>query len=231
MRPLKSSRVLRAGAALFAGYVRLSLSTLRWTREGEAVAREHWRKGGGVILCLWHHAIPLSPATWPAREQPQPMRALISRSKDGEFIAQVMERLGFGAIRGSSKKQTDTAKNKNGEQAFREMVRWVREGNAVAVTPDGPRGPAMAMQKGVAALARATGAPVLMVGLAANPAWRLKSWDRTVTPKPFGRAAMVWGEPVFASRDDDADALLERWTQAMRALDARANALVGNAHG
>jgi lysophospholipid acyltransferase (LPLAT)-like uncharacterized protein len=231
LRPLKSTLVLRTSAALFSAYARLTLATLRWTREGQEIAQAHWARGGGVILCIWHHTIPLSPATWPARENPQPMRALISRSKDGEFISQVMERLGFGAIRGSSKKQTDLAKNKNGEAAFREMVRWVREGNAVAVTPDGPRGPAMQMQKGVAALARATGAPVLMVGLACAPAARLNSWDRTLTPLPFSRAAMVWGEAVHAGRDDDADAVTLDWTERMRSLDARANALVGNEYG
>ena len=231
MRPLKSSLVLHAAASLFAAYARTTLATLRWTREGYAIPQAHWAKEGGVILCLWHHNIPLGPATWPAAEGAQPLRILISQSKDGEFITQVMDRLGFGAIRGSSKKQTgDTAKNKNGEQAFREMVRFVREGNAVAVTPDGPRGPAEVMQKGVAALARATGAPVLMVGLAAAPAARLNTWDRTVTPLPFGRAAMVWGQPVYASRDDDADALVVDWTARLRALDARANTLV-NEHG
>lgn len=228
MRPLKSSLVLRTAAALFAAYAKLTLATLRWTREGHDIAQGHWAKGGGVILCLWHHNIPLGPATWPASEGAQDLRILISQSKDGEFITQVMERLGFGAIRGSSKKKSDAAKNKNGEQAFREMVRYVRDGNAVAVTPDGPRGPAEIMQKGVVALARATGAPVLMVGLAAAPAWRLNTWDRTVTPKPFGRAAMVWGEPLHAGRDDDADALAADWTARLRALDARANALVGH---
>jgi lysophospholipid acyltransferase (LPLAT)-like uncharacterized protein len=228
LRPLESSLVLRTAATLFATYAKLTLATLRWTREGQEIAKDHWAKGGGVILCLWHHNIPLGPATWPASEGAQDLRILISQSKDGEFITQVMDRLGFGAIRGSSKKKSDAAKNKNGEQAFREMVRYVRDGNAVAVTPDGPRGPAEIMQKGVVALARATGAPVLMVGLAAAPAWRLNTWDRTVTPKPFGRAAMVWGEPLHAGRDDDAYALAADWTARLRALDARANALVGH---
>lgn len=230
MRPLKSSLLLRAGAGLFAAYVRLTLATLRWTREGQDIPEAIWKRGDGAILCFWHHVIPLGASTWPAARKPQAMRALISRSKDGEFITQVIQRLGFGAIRGSSKKKSDTAKNKNGEQAFREMVRWVRDGNAVAVTPDGPRGPALEMQKGVAALARATGAPVLMVGLAAAPAWRLGSWDRTVTPKPFGRAAMVWAGPFHATRDDDADTLTREWQAQLRRVDARANLLVGNAH-
>ena len=160
--------------------------------------------------------------SWPAKDGAQELQVLISRSKDGEFIAQVMERLGFGSIRGSSKKSTDTAKNKNGEQAFREMARFLAAGKAVAVTPDGPRGPPLEMQKGVAALARISGAPVLMVGIAADPCLRLDTWDRTMVPLPFGRAAMVWGGPYYAGRDDDPDALTERWTQELRELDRRA---------
>ena len=151
---------------------------------------------------------------------------LISRSNDGELIAQIMERLGFGSIRGSSKKKADAAKNKNGEQALREMVRALGARKAVAVTPDGPRGPALEMQKGVASLARITGATVLMVGIAAAPAKRLNTWDRTIVPYPFARAAMVWGGPYIAQRGDDPETLTAAWTLALRALDDRAQALV-----
>ena len=226
MRPLKSDAVVRAAAAVFAAYSRFVLATLRWRHVNREIAQKVWKDGGPVILCLWHQGIPLSAPTWPAKEGAQELQVLISRSKDGEFIAQVMERLGFGSIRGSSKKKNDTAKNKNGEQAFREMVRFLGQGKAVAVTPDGPRGPALEMQKGVAALARISGAPVLMVGLAAAPAARLNTWDRTIVPWPFARAAMVWDGPFHAGRDDDADALTAAWTGRLRALDAQAQALV-----
>jgi lysophospholipid acyltransferase (LPLAT)-like uncharacterized protein len=227
MRPLKSPLVVRAAAALATAYIRFTLATLRWTHENREIAQAAWAQGGPVILCLWHQTIPISSASWPPGEGAQELQVLISRSNDGEFIAQVMERLGFGSIRGSSKKKKDAAKNKNGEQAFREMVRFLQAGKAVAVTPDGPRGPALEMQKGVAALARVTGAPVLMVGMAAAPARRLDTWDRTIVPYPFARGAMVWGGPFHARRDDDPDALTAQWTAALRALDDRAQALVG----
>jgi lysophospholipid acyltransferase (LPLAT)-like uncharacterized protein len=226
LRPLKSDGVLRAAAALFAAYTRLTLASLRWTHVNDDIPKAVWAKGGPAILCLWHQGIPLSAPTWPAAKGAQELQVLISQSKDGEFIAQVMQRLGFGSIRGSSKKKSDLAKNKNGEQAFRDMVRCLQAGKAVAVTPDGPRGPALEMQKGVAALARVTGAPVLMVGLAAAPCSRLGTWDRTIVPAPFGRAAMVWGGPFHAGRDDDADALTAEWTQRLRDLDAQAQAIV-----
>jgi len=229
VRPLKSSLVIRIGAAIFTAYIKFTLATLRWRHVNREIAQTAWAQGGAAILCLWHHTIPLSSRSWPASEGAQEIQVLISRSKDGEFIAQVMQRLGFGSIRGSSKKKSDTAKNKNGEQAFREMVRALQNGIAIAVTPDGPRGPALEMQKGVAALARVTGAPVLMVGLAASPCFRLDTWDRTMTPLPFARAAMVWGGPFLASRDDDPDVLTTQWTAILRDLDRQALALVSGA--
>jgi hypothetical protein len=72
-----------------------------------------------------------------------------------------------------------SAKNKHGEQAFRDMVKWVRDGGGIAITPDGPRGPAEHMEKGTPSLARMTGAPVIFVGLAAKPCIRLAKGSGT----------------------------------------------------
>jgi lysophospholipid acyltransferase (LPLAT)-like uncharacterized protein len=225
----RSSVVQSALASLFSVYMRLVFSTLRWTREGQEKAEEVWATDGGAILCFWHARIPLSPNAWPKGGlKKQPMRALISLSADGEFIAQAMEKLGFPAIRGSSKKQTDPAKNKKGEVAFREMIVWVKGGGAVAITPDGPRGPAEVMQLGTAGVARVTGVPALMCGIACNPCIRLNTWDQTVIPLPFGRAAMVWDGPLRAKRDDDPEALVADWAARLSAVTARAEALVAD---
>lgn len=235
---IDKKKIARAGAvqvilaSVFTAYLKLVYATLRWTREGEAQAEVVWAEGAssgvGAILCLWHARIPLSAPTWPRGRATQEMRALISRSADGEFIALVMDRLGFPAIRGSSKKRTDPNKNKNGEAAFREMIAWVKGGGAVAVTPDGPRGPAEVMQPGAVALARITGAPVLMVGIASSPCIRLGSWDRTVVPLPFSRGAMVWDGPLQADREADPEALLADWSARLSAVTARAEALLAD---
>ncbi|OJU11920.1 MAG: hypothetical protein BGN86_13775 [Caulobacterales bacterium 68-7] len=225
----RASAVQSALATVFALYMRFVFATLRWTREGEAAAEEVWAGEGGAILCLWHARIPLSPNAWPNDGvKKQPMRALISLSADGEFIAQAMEKLGFPAIRGSSKKASDPGKNKGGEVAFREMIVWVKNGGAVAITPDGPRGPANVMQPGTVGVARMTGVPALMCGIASKPCIRLGTWDQTVIPLPFGRAAMVWDGPLRANRDDDPEALVADWTARLSAVTARAEALVGN---
>lgn len=228
----RSEGVQKVLALIFATWLKLCFATLRWTREGQDRAEGVWaahREGepGGAILCMWHGRIPLSPASWPqAPGQRHDMRALISRSSDGEFIALAMQAIGFPAIRGSSKKKSDPAKNKHGEQAFRDMIRWVNDGGGMAITPDGPRGPHEVMQVGTPALARVTGAPVLLVGLACKPAIRLGSWDGAMIPIPFGRAAMVWDGPLLATRGDDPAALAAEWGPRLSAVTRRAEALL-----
>ncbi len=222
----RSALVQKTLAAVFAAWLRLCYATLRWTREGEDRARAVWGMESGAILCFWHGQVPLAPPCWPQSPDRQEMRCLISRSADGEFIALTMERNGFPAIRGSSKKVSDPNKNKHGEQALRDMARWVRSGGGVSITPDGPRGPAEVMQGGALALARITGAPVIFCGLSARPSFRIGSWDRTVIPLPFARGAMVWDGPYFVGRDDDIGALTPRWAAHLTAVQRRAEALV-----
>jgi lysophospholipid acyltransferase (LPLAT)-like uncharacterized protein len=217
VRPLRSPFVQAALAGLLSAYLKLTLKTLRWTVEGRDRAERVWGSGGGAVVCFWHGRLSLAPASWP--KEAQPPRALISLSPDGEFIARAMEALGFPAIRGSTGKATAMDKAKGGAAAFREMLRWVRGGGGVAITPDGPRGPAETMGEGPARLAAAAGAPVLLAGLACKPAVRLKSWDRAMLPLPFGRGAIVWDGPFEA---EAAEALGDRLTAAT----ARAEAVV-----
>jgi lysophospholipid acyltransferase (LPLAT)-like uncharacterized protein len=231
LRPLRSPAVIWLLSSIFAGYSKLVFRTLRMTEEGREQAQAVWAQGRdtgvGAILCFWHSRIPIAPLSWPQDlSRRQDMRALISRSSDGEFIARTMEKLGFPSIRGSSAKKTDMAKNKHGEQAFRDMVKWVKDGGGIAITPDGPRGPAEHMEKGTPSLARVTGAPVIFVGLAAKPCIRLGSWDQTMIPLPFAKAAMVWDGPTGAGRGDDPDQLVEDWAARLSAVTRRAEALV-----
>lgn len=223
---VRAEVVQKTLAALFSGYLKFVYATLRWTREGDERPVHVWKTGGGAILCFWHSRIPLSPCSWELKRGAQDMRALISRSADGEFIALTMEKIGFPAIRGSRKKLSNPTKEKGGSEALREMVRWVKGGGGVAITPDGPKGPANVMGEGTPVLAKLTGAPVLMVGLACKPCLRLPSWDRTVLPLPFGRAAMVWDGPVTLDKDADNAAIAAEWTERLNAVTERAEVLL-----
>ncbi len=212
-------------AFLLAAWLKFCIATTRWTQENLSAAEAVWDAKGPVIVCFWHARISISPACWPLGRAQQP-RALISLSRDGEFIAHAVARLGFPAIRGSSSKSTkDGEKVKGGAGAFRDVLRWLKGGGGIAITPDGPRGPAETMAEGAALLAKVSKAPVLLVGLACSPSRRLNSWDRAVLPLPFGKGAIVWDGPI---RDvaEDTEALRQEWARRLTAATERAEALV-----
>jgi lysophospholipid acyltransferase (LPLAT)-like uncharacterized protein len=228
-RLFRTPHVQTALAVLFAAYLRFTLRTIRWRQENLSDAEAVWDAGGGVLVCFWHSRIALSPACWPLDRAQEP-RALISLSPDGQFIAGAVARLGFPAIRGSSTKASDPKKAKGGAAAFRDVLRWVAKGGGVAITPDGPRGPAERMAEGTPMLAKASGAPVLLVGLAAKPSLTLKSWDRAVIPLPFGQGGIAWRALKPAARDaSDAElaAMRTEWSALLCDLTRQAEALTG----
>ncbi len=219
-------RMVRLGSALFSLYLRIVYLTQRWTIEGLDHARSVWAdRSNGALLLLWHQDIPMAAKTWRPREEAQAMRVLISRSTDGEFITQVMDDFGYEAIRGSRRRENSVG-DKGGAAALRDLVKWVRDGGAAAITPDGPKGPPRIMGEGPATAARLSGAPVLMAGMACKPCFRIRSWDRTVFPLPFGKAAIVYHPVLYASRGDDIAVLTKDWTDKLNAMTARAEALV-----
>jgi lysophospholipid acyltransferase (LPLAT)-like uncharacterized protein len=224
-RLLQSSAVITAASGLLAAYLRFCYATMRWRVEGEEHAAAIWDRGGPVIVCFWHERIGTAPRTWP-RGRAQPIRALVSLSRDGEFIARAMGAIGFSAIRGSSAKASAPDKVKGGAEAFREALRWLKAGNAVALTPDGPRGPRRQMAEGAPMLAKAAGAPVLFLGTACAPRIQLGGWDRGTLPVPFGRGAVVWTGPVTAGRDAEVEALRRDWAERLTAATERAGELL-----
>ncbi len=225
MKTLFRSAAVQATLAwILAAYLKFCIVTTRWRSENRAVAEAVWDAKGPVIVCFWHARISISPACWPLDRAQEP-RALISLSPDGEFIAQAVSRLGFPAIRGSSTKKSAPDKVKGGATAFRDVLKWLRAGNGIAITPDGPRGPAQTMAEGAVMLARVSRAPVLLVGLASRPARRLATWDRALLPLPFGRGAIVWDGPIKVDPDDDLEALRLDWARRLTAATERAEAI------
>ena len=224
MRPLRNPAVQNAAAWLLSEWMRFCFATIRWTHENEAVAEEVWAEGGGVLCAFWHSRIGLAPVCWPAGRA-QPAKALISLSADGEFIAKAVARLGFPAVRGSSSNKDKAEKAKGGTQALRDGLKQLKI-SALAVTPDGPRGPARHMAEGLPLMARISGAPVLFIGLSCKPAIRLNSWDKAVLPLPFGKGAIVWDKAWYPEGAEMTEVAAD-WTERLTAVEARADAIVG----
>lgn len=226
MRPLRNPVVQATAAWLLSQWMRLCFATIRWTHEDRDRAEAVWRQGGGVLVAFWHSRLALAPASWP-HGVAQPTKGLVSLSADGQFIARAMSRVGFPAIRGSSanKDKAGAAAAKGGAQALRAGLKQLKTGG-LAITPDGPRGPARTMAEGLPLMARLSGAPVLFIGLSCRPALRLNSWDRAVVPLPFGRGAVVWDRADFPEGGDLGEVAAD-WTARLNALEARADALTG----
>ena len=213
-------------AWLVSGYLGLTLRTMRWRFENRAPADAAAASPDGVLACFWHGRIALAPATRPIFAK-KPRRVLISNSPDGEFIAKVVRRLGFPAIRGST--TSDDRKERRSVAAFREAISFIDDGGAMIVTPDGPRGPAEEIPQGTVMLARTRGTPVILMGIAARPALRLRSWDRTQIPLPFAKGCAVFDGPLEVSRQADAatvKAMRADWQARLCAAQSRAEALL-----
>ena len=149
-----------------------------------------------VIYVLWHNRFFVVPAAW-CRLCGGHRRTVVltSASRDGDMVARAMAVFGLDAVRGSSSRRAVAA--------LVGLKRALQEGFDVCLTPDGPRGPRYQVQPGFIKLAQATGAPVIPIHVRFSSAWRLKTWDRFVIPKPFSRVDVVFGEAVAVPRDLD----------------------------
>lgn len=228
MRPLRNPVIQSILAWTLASWMRFCFATIRWTHENQAAAETVWARGGGVLCAFWHSRISLAPACWPL-DRATPAKGLISLSPDGQFIAKAVGRLGFPAIRGSSANKDKADRAKGGTQALRDGLKQLKVG-ALALTPDGPRGPARQMAEGLPLLAKLSGAPVLFIGLSCKPAIRLNSWDKAVLPLPFGRGAIVWDTAGYPADADLAEVAAD-WAARLTAVEVRADALTGLERG
>ena len=217
-------------AFLLSLYIGFTLATLRWRIENRGPIEAAAESSEGFIGCFWHGRIALGVICKRVLKS-KPRRVLISQSRDGAFIARAVERLGYPAIRGSAAQGTRT---KGAVSAFRQALRFLRDGGVLAITPDGPRGPHQVMPAGPVQMARAAGVPIFLAGLACRPGLTLASWDKTRLPLPFGRGCMVLDGPIRAAHDLDeaeVEAARQDLQDRLTAAQARAEAILAGRAG
>lgn len=143
------------------------------------------------IFVLWHSRIlPLL-----ALYKDEGLVLLISRHRDGEYLADLSESWGYGSVRGSTQR--------GGEVGLLGIVRALQGGAIVAMTPDGPRGPRERVQPGAIAAAQHAGVPIIAAGAQAASAWYLRSWDRMCIPKPFAAIDVRFSAPIHIGPGKD----------------------------
>jgi lysophospholipid acyltransferase (LPLAT)-like uncharacterized protein len=173
-------------------YIRFLGLTMRF--EGDN--HEKWTRlraeVGQCILAFWHSRLAMMPYGYGGDR----IVVLSSRHRDSQMLAWILHRFGMESAWGSS--------TRGGSAGMRELVRRAREGYDIAFTPDGPRGPRRRAKPGVVTTAKLSGLPIMPVAYSARPAQRLRSWDRTLVPRPFSRGLFLYGEPVRVPESADA---------------------------
>ncbi|MBE6391545.1 MAG: DUF374 domain-containing protein [Lentisphaerae bacterium] len=171
--------------------------------------------GRGAIGMAWHNRLLFFAPALPGPARKRTM-AVVSPSRDGQYIADFLKYFDVGALRGSSRRQ--------GANALLGAIHAIQEGKNIAFTPDGPRGPRYVLKPGPIVLASKTGAPIYPIGLNYSRYWSVKSWDAFQIPKPGAKITLDFGDPIYIPADLDADGI-EHWRQIVEKAMNEINAV------
>jgi lysophospholipid acyltransferase (LPLAT)-like uncharacterized protein len=213
---VKEAKFTAAGL-LGQGLLGSLFTTTRSTRVGQEHYLRFRREGRPVVFVFWHgQLLPLVHY-----HRSEGIVVLVSEHADGEYITRVIERHGFRTVRGSS--------TRGGIRGLKSLIREARAGHDLALTPDGPRGPAHELKPGALMAAQVTGAPIIPVAAGASAAWHFDSWDRFMVPRPLARITIEYAEPVWIERRADAEErerYAQELTDTLNRLTARVSAPV-----
>ncbi|MBA2432621.1 MAG: lysophospholipid acyltransferase family protein [Chthoniobacterales bacterium] len=139
------------------------------------------------IGALWHNRLLLLPHVLKHYLPQRQGAALISASRDGDLLADLVQRFGYNVVRGSS--------SRKGVTAMLQLADVMARGRDAVMTPDGPRGPVYRLGGGIVFLAQKSGAGVVPINMEYSSSWRLRSWDRFILPRPFSKVRVIFAEP------------------------------------
>lgn len=179
---------------------KIYLMLISYTSRVKVVNKEYvlpfWENGQNVIYALWHSRVLFLVAYARYGFKRTNMSMIVSRSRDGEYIAKVIEGVGFLPVRGSS--------SGGGSKAFYRLLALARDGKYdLAVTPDGPRGPREVVKPGIIEIAQKSGLSIVPLSCSSLRKKIFNSWDRFLLPFPFTRAVLIFGKPFKIKPDDD----------------------------
>lgn len=194
--------------------------TTRWSVEGSAEGRALIEGPEPLIGAIWHNRLMLVGKTWP---RGKPLGMVFSAHRDGQLLADVYADRITHPILGSTRR--------NPASALKGMLRTLKDGVSVGITPDGPRGPRMRCHPGLVQAARISGVPIVPAAWSTRYRFVAGSWDRFVLGLPFGRGVVIYGDPIHVPRDlDEAGVIdmLERVEAAITQVTDEADRLMGH---
>lgn len=209
-RKLRDRMALAVLPRIVWAYLKFTVMTSRMSVAGAGSADRLVQKGEGFIYAFWHNRQILLAVL----RKGENIHCLISSSRDGEYVSRIADLCGKSAIRGST--------TRGGFEAMKRIMRVLGKGGIVAITPDGPLGPANQVQPGVVQIARSLGSAVIPVAFDSSRKKVFSSWDRFIMPCPFSSIAVVFGEPVRIDPDESLESGSDRLRDALEQVTAAA---------
>jgi lysophospholipid acyltransferase (LPLAT)-like uncharacterized protein len=219
-RLVKSAFGQRLLGLMARGVITFVIWTTRWRIDGSVEGRAVAFGPDIIIGAFWHNRLMLIGRTWP---QGKPLGMVMSEHGDSRVLGAAYGKFVTRPIYGSTRK--------NATAALKGMVRALREGVSVGITPDGPRGPRMRCHPGIVEAARITGCPIIPAGWSTRNRLVAGSWDRFIIALPFGRGVVIYGDPIRVPRkldEDERQALLEQVEISITAATDQADRMMGH---
>lgn len=158
------------------------------------------QEGQNIIFAFWHGTM-LAP--WYVLKDYKPT-TIISKSKDGHLLSNLLSNWNYRVRRGSS--------SKGGKEVLDELIEDANNNKSIAITPDGPRGPNKVMKAGTVIIAKKTNTPIILIGVGNKKRKTLKSWDQFEIPYPFSKVKIIYSEPIIVDPDltyEETDKLIQ----------------------
>ena len=200
-RWLKSSSAAHTIIALLINlYLRFAYFTMQWEYKfAQEYGADEFNNASGTIFAMWHNNLAMAPYAFRKHKNTY---ALVSPHSDGKIIATILKLFGHKIISGST--------NKNAVSALRQMINHLKDGDNVAITPDGPRGPVYKVNSSITKIAHITKSRIIPVAFRASKYFCIKSWDKLMIPLPFCKGTVVIGSLSMHATQPISDETLER---------------------
>ena len=168
-----------------AKYIKFVSFTTKWSFINKKYVENLWKKNESFILCFWHGRLLMMPLSWNIKKK---INVLISAHSDGQLLSKTVKYFDIKTIIGSS--------SKGGSEAIRNIIKSLKSGISIGMTPDGPRGPRMKINSAIIKIASLTGNKILPLSYSVKKKIFLNSWDKFLVALPFGKGCFIWGKPI-----------------------------------
>ena len=170
---------------LGAKYIKFVSFTTKWSFINKKYVENLWKKNESFILCFWHGRLLMMPLSWNNKKK---INVLISAHSDGQLLSKTVKYFDIKTIIGSS--------SKGGSEAIRNIIKSLKSGISIGMTPDGPRGPRMKINSAIIKIASLTGNKIIPLSYSVKKKIFLNSWDKFLVALPFGKGCFIWGKPI-----------------------------------